>query len=186
MRLPPAVPAVGDRGREARRVKDMDDKNDNKDRGREAVNFYELAPSGYSLCLRPECASARSCLRHLAGSGLTTRYRVTTVVNPLLASPEGEGKCPFFRPGGKVRVAYGFTKAMALVPHGNARAVRYALQARMCERDFYYLRRGDKPIYPEAQRWIAAELARAGAPEPIEFDRYEWRYDWREGDYQGP
>ena len=60
-----------------------------------------------------------------------------------------------------------------------ARAVRYALQEYMCERDFYYLRRGDKPIYPEMQRRIAADLAKAGAPAPIEFDRYEWRYDWR-------
>lgn len=101
------------------------------------------------------------------------------VVNPLLASPEGEGKCPFFRSSEKVRVAYGFKQAMALVPHGKARAVRYALQEYMCERDFYYLRRGDKPIYPEMQRRIAADLAKAGAPAPIEFDRYEWRYDWR-------
>lgn len=175
----PAIPAVGDRGRDTRHVKDMNDKNDYKDHGQEAVNFYELAPSGYSLCLRPECASAHSCLRCLAGSGLTTSRYVVEVVNPLLASPEGEGKCPFFRSSEKVRVAYGFKQAMALVPHGKARAVRYALQEYMCERDFYYLRRGDKPIYPEMQRRIAADLAKAGAPAPIEFDRYEWRYDWR-------
>ena len=175
----PPSPRSGTGRRDTRHVKDMNDKNDYKDHDQEAVNFYELAPSGYSLCLRPECASAHSCLRHLAGSGLTTSRYVVEVVNPLLASPEGEGKCPFFRPSEKVRVAYGFTQAMALVPHGKARAVRYALQEYMCERDFYYLRRGDKPIYPEMQRRIAADLAKAGAPTPVEFDRYEWRYDWR-------
>ena len=143
------------------------------------------------MCIFASCASppsprsgtGRRDTRHVKDmndkNDYTTSRYVVEVVNPLLASPEGEGKCPFFRRSEKVRVAYGFKQAMALVPHGKARAVRYALQEYMCERDFYYLRRGDKPIYPEMQRRIAADLAKAGAPAPIEFDRYEWRYDWR-------
>ena len=142
-------------------------------------NFYQHAPRDYSLCFKTDCATAGTCLRARAARDLTTDAPNITVINPLLADTAGGTSCAYFRKAEKVRVAYGFKQAMALVPHGKARAVRYALQEYMCERDFYYLRRGDKPIYPEMQRRIAADLARAGAPAPIEFDRYEWRYDWR-------
>lgn len=149
------------------------------DAPRAATDLYERAPREYTLCLRHACASASHCLRHQVALGLTPSRRVVPLANPLLTSPEGKGKCPFYRSAEKVRLAYGFTRALATVPHGKVKAVRYALMAHMCERNYYYARRGDRPLYPKEQRLVADILTQAGAPTPIAFDRYEWDYDWR-------
>lgn len=141
-------------------------------------NFYEHAPRNFALCFLAGCASAGECLRALAGADVGTDREVVPVVNPRLADEGGRGRCPRFKVAERVRVAYGFRRALGRVPAGRVTGVRNAACARMSERTYYRLMRGDRPMLPDEQEHMAALLVAHGAPEPVEFDRYEWRYGW--------
>ena len=97
---------------------------------------------------------------------------------PLLADTAGEATCPYFRKAERVAVAYGFKQAMSRLEAGKVRSVRAAICQLVCQRNYYYLLRGEKPIYPAMQEKISRILERHGASLPVEFDRYEWLYDW--------
>ena len=99
-------------------------------------------------------------------------------LNPLLADTAGESACKFFRKAEKVRVAYGFKRAMAQIPAGKVRSVRSAICGLVCQRNYYYLLRGEKPMFPDMQAKIASILTRNGLPGSVEFDRYDWLYEW--------
>lgn len=139
---------------------------------------FDKVPAGFALCLKSECASAGECLRGLAGRDLGKERISLTVVNPLLADTAGEQACRFFRKAEKVRVAYGFKQAMAQVPAGHVKSVRSAICGLVCQRNYYYLLRGEKPMFPEMQKKIASILTRYGLPAPVTFDRYDWLYEW--------
>ncbi len=141
-------------------------------------NFYDQAPTNYSLCFKTDCATAGECLRSLAARDLTTDRFNLSIVNPLLANGAGGTACQFFRKAEKVRVAYGFKRAMAQIPAGKVRNVRFAVCGWVCQRNYYYLLRGEKPIFPDMQKKIASILTHNGLPAPVEFDRYEWQYEW--------
>ncbi len=144
----------------------------------DTFNYFKNAPGDFSLCLKSGCATVNECLRGLAGRDLDRERLNLSVVNPLLADEKGGEACPFFRKEEKVRIAYGFKRAKAKVEAGQVRNLRSAICRWVCQRDYYYLLKGEKPISPEMQKKITAVLARCGAPEPIEFDRYEWKYLW--------
>ncbi len=141
-------------------------------------NFYDNAPGNFSLCFKAGCASAGRCLRWLAGRDLGTGTRFVSVANPLLADGRGEGACPFFRRAEKVRVAYGFKRAMGQVPSGRVAGARAAVFPMISRRYYYYLLNGDRPLWPEDQEQVASVLQGYGVPAPVEFDRYEWQYRW--------
>ena len=100
------------------------------------------------------------------------------IVNPLRADTAGEATCPYFRKAERIAVAYGFKQAMSRLEAGKVRSVRAAICQLVCQRNYYYLLRGEKPIYPAMQEKISRILERHGASLPVEFDRYEWLYDW--------
>lgn len=141
-------------------------------------NFCENAPGDFSFCLNADCASAGECLRGLAARDLTEKMVVVSVINPLLVDSMGVSSCRFFRKAEKVRVAYGFKRALAKVESGKVRMVRSFMCGIVCQRDYYYLLRGDKPLYPHMQKKVVEILIRCGLEEPIEFDRYGWHYEW--------
>ena len=141
-------------------------------------NFFDNAPANFGLCLKSECASAGECLRGLAGRDLGKERVNLTIINPLLADTAGESACKFFRKAEKVRVAYGFKRAMAQIPAGKVRSVRSAICGLVCQRNYYYLLRGEKPMFPDMQAKIASILTRNGLPGSVEFDRYDWLYEW--------
>lgn len=140
---------------------------------------YGNAPASFPLCYKTRCASAATCLRALAARDADTTRQQLTIVNPRLTDEAGEGTCPHFRPAAKIPIAYGFIKALRKVPAGNVENVRNAFADMYNLRDYYYMRRGEKPISPERQKKIAAILIENGAPEPVTFDRYEEDIDWQ-------
>lgn len=142
-------------------------------------NFHKNAPAGYAHCFRTDCTSAATCLRALAGHDLGEDVPTVCAVNPKLADPAGSGKCPFFREAKTVSVAYGFMHALSMVPSGQIASVRAAISRLGCDRMYYFLRRGEKPMFPDKQKQIADILAAHGAPIPVKFDRYEQQIDWR-------
>lgn len=141
-------------------------------------NFCDHAPANFAFCFRTDCPMADSCLRGLAARDLTTTRRTLMVVNPLLAHPDGDKACAYFCKAEKLRVAYGFKRALAQVPSGKVYNVRAAICALVCQRNYYYLLKGEKPMFPDMQRRVEAILVRHGLTAPIEFDRYDWDYAW--------
>ena len=141
-------------------------------------NFCDNAPATFGFCFRTECVSAGECLRGLAARDLTRERTGIHIVNPLRADTAGEATCPYFRKAERIAVAYGFKQAMSRLEAGKVRSVRAAICQLVCQRNYYYLLRGEKPIYPAMQEKISRILERHGASLPVEFDRYEWLYDW--------
>ncbi len=141
-------------------------------------NLYTQAPATFGLCFQTGCATAGQCLRALAARDLTRERKYINAVNPLLVNTKGGADCPFFRKAEQVRVAFGFRNALKQVRHGEIRTVRGGIMGLVSRRGYYYLFNGERPIYPDMQRKIAGILARCGAEQPIEFDRYEYRYLW--------
>ena len=141
-------------------------------------NFYDNAPRGYTLCLSTGCASADHCLRQLAARHLSRKPMSVSVANPLLTDTKGEGACQFFRKAEKVRVAYGFRQAMSRIESGKAARARALISPNTSRRNFYYLLNGEQRLTPEMQEHVAAVLQDCGLQTPIDFDRYEWQYEW--------
>lgn len=144
----------------------------------EGYNFYDNAPGDYALCFKSECASADCCLRRLAARDIDGRSPRVTIVNPLLADAAGGAACRFFRNNGMIRVAFGFRQAMSKIESGKVAGVRIAIGSMMCRRNYFYMLKGERPIYPEMQEAIAKIMLRSGLTAPMVFDRYEWRYSW--------
>lgn len=144
----------------------------------EIVN--EQAPDNFSYCFKTDCASADKCLRALAARNLNREKVNLRIINPLVVNAAGEASCPYFRNVERVHVAYGFKRALAKIELGKVKSVRTAIKALVCQRNYYYLQRGDKPIYPQMQKKIENILHLHGLPLPVEFDHYEWHYKWNE------
>ena len=98
---------------------------------------------------------------------MTEKKVSVSVVNPMLVDPIGSSSCRFFRKAEKVCVAYGFKRALAKVESGKVGMVRSSMCGIVCQRDYYYLLRGDKPLYPRMQKKVVAILTRCGLEEPI-------------------
>ena len=141
-------------------------------------NFCDHAPGNFSFCFKSECAMAGECLRALVARDINTERKCISVINPLLANPVGGSSCAYFRKAERVRVAYGFRKALAKIESGKVGGVRTAMLGLVCQRNYYYLLSGEKPIFPAMQRKIENILCRYGLSAPIAFDRYEWHYEW--------
>lgn len=142
-------------------------------------NFCENAPADFCFCFKENCATAGDCLRALAAKDLTTDWGSVRIINPLIVDPAGGSACAYYSKAEKLRGAYGFGKAMAQVPHGRAGSVRSAICRYVCLRNYYYLLRGKKPMFPSMQRTVSRIFQiDGGLTSPIEFDRYEWQYKW--------
>lgn len=141
-------------------------------------NFYDNAPANYNYCFKSDCATADKCIRALATKNLTQKRISLNIVNPLLVNTEGGSACPHFKKAEKIRIAYGFKEAMSKIAYGRAHKVRSAVCKYVCTRNYYYMLRGEKPISPDMQNIITSILQLNGLTSPIEFDRYEWQYDW--------
>lgn len=141
-------------------------------------HISDQAPDSFGLCFRTDCATVHQCLRGLAAQDINDKRLILSIVNPILTDPKGKTACRFFRPVEKIRMAFGFKKAMDKVPSGNIRHVRASLLLQMCRRNYYYYLNGEKAIDPQLQQEIAAILIQNGLTEPVEFDRYEWHYAW--------
>ena len=145
---------------------------------KKSYDFFSNSPVTFGLCFKSGCASADNCLRRLAFRDLNDSREKVIGVNPLIADTAGAGVCSLYRPAEPVRVAYGFSKALATVPKGRVKDVQRTICHNVCRRNYYYLLKGDKPLLPDMQRYVEDVLQQFGASVPVEFDRYESQYDW--------
>ena len=141
-------------------------------------NFCDNAPANFAFCFCADCVTADTCMRGLAARDLTPSRTTMLTVNPLLVDRAGGTSCHYYCKAAKQRVAYGFKRALAKVPSGEVSSIRAKMCSLVCRRDYYYLLKGEKPMYPAMQRKVEAILVRHGLTAPVEFDRYDWLYEW--------
>lgn len=143
-------------------------------------------PDDFRRCVVSGCAAAETCLRHVAYEESTEAVESFWVINPKAAHPiessthsEGtETICPHYCSAAKVRMARGFKLALLSVPHGNVKRVCDEISQHFCQRNYYHMRRGDRPMTPGEQQFIAEVLERNGAHTPIQFDVYYDDFLW--------
>lgn len=138
---------------------------------------YQNIPMGYSLCSRNDCPKATTCTRNIVYNNLSPEVEHITILNPHIITPTTDG-CPHFRPFHIVRNAYGFTNMLKRIPKGNGELLFFDIPAASSERDYYRLRRGDKPIPPSVQEQIISAVTQRGALPPLEFDKYIEEVEW--------
>lgn len=98
-------------------------------------------------------------------------------LDPHIITPTTDG-CPYLRPFRIVRNAYGFTNMLKRIPQGNGELLFLDIPAASSERDYYRLRRGDKPISPTVQEQIISAITKRGALPSLEFDKYIEEVEW--------
>lgn len=141
-------------------------------------NFCINAPKTFCFCLCSDCTATQNCLRALAAKDLDETRETLYIVNPKLINKERGTSCRFYRSNEMIKIAYGFKKNLAQIESGKIGNVRSSLSNLMCQRNYYYYLNGEKPISPKLQQTITSILIQNGAVEPVEFDRYEWQYEW--------
>lgn len=141
------------------------------------MNKHDI-PTDFRRCVASGCAAAERCLRYQAYEASTETDASFWCINPKSAKPEEGEACPHFCSAEKVRMARGFKQAMLSVPYGNVGNICREISQHFCERNYYHMRRGDRPITPREQQIIADALAKYGASTPIEFDAYYYDFLW--------
>lgn len=135
-------------------------------------------PDDFRRCVVSGCAAAETCLRHVAYERSTEHDESFWTINPKAARPEDGTACPHYCSAAKVRMACGFKLALLSVPHGNVKRICDEISSRFCQRNYYHMRRGDRPLTPAEQQFVAEVLERYGARTPIEFDTYYDDFLW--------
>lgn len=134
-------------------------------------------PITYALCLQHECPVADKCLRHEAYVKMSGPVRPQiTIINPAVTRPGAD--CPHFKTAEPVHMAAGFLGAMGAMPHANIGAAKSAIAHHFCLRNYFHLRKGERPMTPDEQAFVAGVLEQYGAPAPVRFDRYYDDYVW--------
>lgn len=136
-------------------------------------------PDNFRRCVASGCTTARRCLRYQAYEVSSANDSSFWCINPKAAMPEEGEACPHFCNAEKVRMARGFKGAMLSVPYGNVQHICRELSQHFCERNYYHMRRGDRPMTPAEQQIIANALEKYGAKTPIEFDAYYDDFIWK-------
>lgn len=141
------------------------------------MNTHDI-PTDFRRCVATSCAAAERCLRYQAFEASSADDASFWCINPKAARPEEGEACPHFCSAEKVRMARGFKQAMLSVPYGNVGNICRDLSQHFCERNYYHMRRGDRPMTPAEQQIVADVLQRYGARTPIEFDFYYEDFLW--------
>lgn len=135
-------------------------------------------PDDFRRCVASDCSAASTCLRHVAYEESTEADESFWNITPKAAHPDEGTACPHYCCTAKVRMARGFKLALLSVPHGNMKRICDEISQHSCQRNYYHMRRGDRPMTPAEQQFIAEVLERHGAHTPIEFDTYYDDYLW--------
>lgn len=135
-------------------------------------------PSDFRRCVAADCNASELCLRHHAFAATTEDDKDFGVINPKTAQPDSGTDCPHYCSAAQVRMARGFKHALLSVPHGNVKCICDEISQYFCQRNYYHMRRGDRPMTPAEQKIVAEVLEKYGAHTPIEFDAYYDDFLW--------
>lgn len=135
-------------------------------------------PSLFSTCVHNDCTKASSCLRNMAYNELVKAKDVMQVVNPSRCTKDGQ--CPYFCDATPVRFARGFTNFQQRMYPGQYQKFMTILIEKFSRNPYFQRRRGDIALSPKEQAIIIDALRTSGVTEPLEFDAYEYQYDFNQ------
>lgn len=135
-------------------------------------------PEQYTLCTNPDCKKSRNCLRHLVFDELSESDEHIYTLNPKCFPKEDE-ECRHFRPDEKIRIAWGTRKIFDDVPVKKAETIKAKLLRHFGKTLFYRFYRSERPIKPEAQKYIEETFRANGISAEIQYESYTEDYDWR-------
>lgn len=142
----------------------------------------ELPPTNYSHCFAsPEqCSRCGSCLRSYAAELKANDFRPLMCVHPLYIEKVAQGQpCEYYRKRQFVTIAYGFTHMYDTIPTKLASELKCEIQSRYLSRDIYYrARKGERPLTPQDQEFIAEQFKQLGIEGTPHYDRTEEHLDW--------
>lgn len=147
-------------------------------------NTCDEVPARYTLCIdHTECPHANECLHAIAYKKQNNKAEVVKVINPKRpATPVKEGRCTFFRPKKKIRLAKGFAKTNGMMPRDIGDGLRWRLIGYFGKNQYYEMRNGKRYITPEDQAYIVKLAAKLGYPTTEEqfFEEFEERIVWED------
>ena len=113
---------------------------------------FEKRPLGYFNCLSDSCPLAEKCLRRISARYSEENDEIFRVVNHRLLD---ENNCKYYVEDKKVDVAYGMTKSFEEVKAKDIVEMRKHLISYFGNNYYYKKRRGELPITPKEQDFVA-------------------------------
>lgn len=138
--------------------------------------LFKEVPKNYALCLRDDCACAKTCLHRLAYESQRTKSSHLWVINPDCCVPDTS--CPYYRDSAPVIFARGFQGMQERMLPAQYRKFRELLSGQSNLNKFYLWRRGEFALSPEEQNQVLWALRQAGVTDELPFDRYEESICW--------
>lgn len=138
--------------------------------------LFKEVPKNYALCLRDDCACAKTCLHRLAYESQRTKSSHLWVLNPDCCVPDTS--CPYYRDSAPVIFARGFQGMQERMLPAQYQKFRELLSGQSNLNKFYLWRRGEFALSPEEQNQVLWALRQAGVTDELPFDRYEESICW--------
>lgn len=135
-------------------------------------------PSHYAACLHADCPCAASCLHQLVYQPLMEKEAVFCLISPLRCSKNQS--CVYYRNAEPVRYAFGFKGMKEKMYPAQYRKFMSVLTAYFGYNPYFDRKKGKRALPPKEQEFILQTLKKLGIEEPLEFDRYENRVNWKD------
>lgn len=139
--------------------------------------IFRMKADSYTPCFIETCAKREQCLRWLVGQYADARLLCLTSVNPRNAQLQA-GDCQMYREKVRVVMKLGMTHFYENMTARQERTIRKALIATFNRKYYFQMRRGDRPIDPEAQATIAGICREYGWTGPLVYDGETVDYQW--------
>ena len=142
------------------------------------VNKKLEIPYGFALCGEAECACAGTCLRHVAYLQQVETEKMFRVVNPRFCMKNET--CAFYRDATPIVYARGFTRMQKRMLPDQYDKFSWKLIPHFGRNPYYERRNGKRVLPPDEQELIAYVAGQVGVTEEFKFDKYEYRYNWKD------
>ncbi len=137
----------------------------------------EKASQHYLVCFIDKCPLHDHCLRWQAGQYADPKQLVCKAINPH-SSRVGSEQCVMYRSDQRVLMKLGLTKLYHEMPTYMERSIRQHLIDCWGRKQYFEMRRGDRPITPEQQRQVANACRKNGWTGPIVYDGEQEDWEW--------
>ena len=125
----------------------------------------------YVACFADDCQRHGHCLRWQVGQVVTGDRQVISCVNPRI-DRTADGGCAMYRSDQPQQVACGMVHFYDQMPRRTEVAVKAALISRYTRVGYYDMRKGTRPITPDAMQVVEQVCRDNGWQGDIVFDSY--------------
>ena len=138
---------------------------------------YSEVPFNIGLCAAESCPNAATCLRQIAFKYVPEEVLFPSILNPRIIA-KTKGKCKYYRPDTKIRLAKGFMRTVNALTLCEADSFRSRMIALLGRKNYYLKRKGGAPLSPTEQQRIVAIAKHSGVVLDEYFDEYIESYNW--------